>query len=716
MEHHHPLHNCRWIAGTKECQSPILLRKFTAEKPLSATLHITGLGYFYAEINGNAVSDHYFQPVVSEYGPRDLSVFQYPLFDKLCYRIYYCTYDVTSFVKGGENSLSIQLGNGWYRQPERVSEGPMTYGDQLKAIYCLELTYPDRVVRICSDGSETWVESNILYNNLFLGEVHDLGHTSVAEQPVELLPEDTVPLVPQIGPPDRLARTLSPTLISERDGLHIYDAGENISGIVRLTATGRPGEKITLEFAENLAADGSLDFRSAGSGTICTGGKPQIQRDICICGEDTLVFEPKFCWHAFRYFSVEGPGTDPQVLVIHSDAPQTAAFESDSEGLNFLFDAFIRTQHNNMHGSIPSDCPHRERLGYTGDGQVAAAATMMTLDCRDFYRKWIRDILDTQDTVSGHVQHTAPLGGGGGGPVGWGGAIVIVPYRYFKQYGETDLVEPLWEPIQKWIGYMQTRMDDHLITREEPKGWCLGDWVTLEPIQIPEPLVNTCLFIKCLDMLVELAPVIGRQKEIPQLEALQSRCRAAVEKAYFDPATGHFFGGIQGADAYGLYAGLGDGRTKQLLIDKYDALGHFDTGFIGTDVLLEVLFRLGAADTAFKLLSGEEMGSFLYMKRHGATTIWERWDGLESHDHPMFGGCLRHLYEGFLGIRQAYGTGGYSSVTVEPQMPEGLGYIHGKLTTPAGEIQVTLRREQGQVAKTVAIAGKEAHNDLFTSL
>ena len=703
MEHPHPLSGCRWITAAKACQSPIFFRRFTVENPLSATLHITGLGYFHAKLNGKAVSDHYFQPVVSEYGPRDLSKFRYPLFDRFTYRIYYCSYDVTSLVKEGCNELSIQLGNGWYRQTERVDEGPMSYGDTLKAIYCLELSYPDRMERICSDGSETWVESSILYNNLFLGEVHDFGHIPGQEQAVELLPDEAAPLVPQIGPPDRVVRTLSPALVSEKDGIRIYDAGENISGVVRLTASGKPGEKITLQFAENMAEDGALDLRSTGSSCICASGRRQIQEDVCICGLEPSVFEPKFCWHGFRYFSLEGPGTDPQVLVIHSDTPVTAEFDSDSEGLNFLFDAFIRTQHNNMHGSIPSDCPHRERLGYTGDGQVAAAAAMMTLDCREFYRKWMRDILDTQDTVTGHVQHTAPFGGGGGGPVGWGGAIVVVPYRYFKQYGDTSLLEDSWEPIQKWIGYLQTRMDDSLITREEPQGWCLGDWVTLEPISLPEPFVNTCLFVRCLDMLMETAPLLGRQEDIPNLAALQHKCRASLEKAYFDPATGHFFGGIQGADAYGIYAGLGDDRTKQLLIDKYDALAHFDTGFIGTDVLLEVLFRLGAADTAYKLLSSEEMGSFLYMKRHGATTIWERWDGLESHNHPMFGDCVRHLFEGFLGIRQAYGTGGYCNVTVAPQMPEDLGYISGSLQTPGGTIQVSLHRKNGQIVKNIQL-------------
>jgi len=389
------------------------------------------------------------------------------------------------------------------------------------------------------------------------------------------------------------------------------------------------------------------------------------------------------------------------VLVIHSDVEVTAGFDSDSEGLNFLFDAFLRTQKNNMHGSIPSDCPHRERLGYTGDGQIAAAAAMMTLDSKDFYRKWMQDILDTQDTVTGHVQHTAPLGGGGGGPVGWGGAIAVVPYRFFKQYGDTELLRLSWEPIKKWIGYLQTRMDKYLITREEPRGWCLGDWATLEPTVIPEPLVNTCLFIRILDMLVETAPAVGQERDVSFFEALQQSCRAAVADAYFDAATGQFCGGVQGADAYGLYAGLGDERTAKALVRRHEELGHFDTGFIGTDVLLEVLFSLKEADLAFRLLSSEDMGSFLYMKRHGATTIWEHWDGSESHNHPMFGGCVRHLFEGFLGIRQAYGTGGYISVTPKPWLPTGLNHIAGSLLTPAGLIRVALRRENGQVLQDI---------------
>ena len=241
-------------------------------------------------------------------------------------------------------------------------------------------------------------------------------------------------------------------------------------------------------------------------------------------------------------------------------------------------------------------------------------------------------------------------------------------------------------------------MDAGLILREEEKGWCLGDWVTLEPIQLPEPFVNTCLFIRYLDMLAEVAPLIGKEKCVSSFQNLQHQCRKAIHGHYFDEITGHFCGGIQGADAYGLHAGLGDDRTKKLLVERYDALGHFDTGFIGTDVLLEELFRLDAHETAYKLLGSEEMGSFLYMKRHGATTLWERWDGKESHCHPMFGGCVRHLFEGFLGIRQAYGTGGYTDVTVAPQLPADVDFMEGSFPTDKGMVIVSLRRENGNIA------------------
>ena len=271
----HPLRGCRWIAASRPCQSPVIRRRFSCGKPLWASVSVTGLGYFDARINGLPLSGHCFQPVTSEYGPRDLTKLSFSLYDRLTFRVYYCTYDVSALLREGENELSIQLGNGFYRQDQRLNEGRVSYGDTLKAIYCLTLGYGDRVERICSDGSEVWQDSRIRFNNLYLGEVHDLSFVPGPEEKVTVLPDAQAELSPQTGAPDREIRTLKPVLLSERDGLRIYDAGENVSGLVRLRVKGGQGQWVILRFAENLTEDGALDFESAGLRNIMSSGVPQ---------------------------------------------------------------------------------------------------------------------------------------------------------------------------------------------------------------------------------------------------------------------------------------------------------------------------------------------------------------------------------------------------------------------------------------------------------
>lgn len=681
----HPLENAKWITCGDEVSSPIIKRTFGAAAVKSATLFVTGLGYFEARVNGQLLHEEKFLPVVSDYEPRDLSKFYYPLHDVVTNRVYFYEFDVTDKINDGENELSVQLGGGFYRQNERNGERT-GYKGEMKAIYSLCIEAEDGTVTINSDGSETWESSEIIYNNLYIGEVHDpdapktSGKVQVTDTQTELSPA--------IGTPDRVIRTIEPVLLGTVNGKKIYDAGENISGIVRVTTSASVGEIIKLHFAEELAEDGSLDFTSTGTHCKVASGGPQIMRDVFVADGNPRTFEPKFVWHAFRYFEVEGEIENAEVLVIHSDVDVTGEFSSSSEGLNFIYDAFIRTQLNNMHGSIPSDCPHRERLGYTGDGQVCAPAVMMTMDTREFYRKWIRDILDSQCKVTGHVGHTAPLMGGGGGPGGWGSAIVFVPYAFYREFGELDVLAECYEPMRRYMEYLATRCENDIIVREEEKGWCLGDWCTLEKTVIPESYVNTCYFVKMLATLCEIAHALGRDGDIPAYEEKISVLKEAVKREFFDDETGEYCRGIQGASAYAVWAGLAGAQTAALVAEKYESLGHFDTGFLGTDILLEVLFDYGYADTALKLLESEELGSFLYMKKHGATTIWEQWDGIYSHNHPMFGACVRHFYTRLLGI----GREG-ANVAICPQIPKKLSFVRGSLSTPYGKISLEAKRE-----------------------
>lgn len=672
------LDNAKWVAPDKMAASPIITRKFHAKSDECASITLTGLGYFEARLNGQKLGDAVLSPNPTDYEERHFTKITYPCRDSFTHRIYYKTFDLCKMLKDGENTLEIQLGGGWYVQNERIAEGELAFSDRCKCIYSID--FGDR--KIDSDGSETWRQSEIVYSNIFIGEIIDPSQKG-EERNVIVLDKTKSTLCPEMGTPDKLIRTIIPKKIG--DGL--YDVGENISGFVRVKAKVGYVGKTVLRFAENIS-DGELDLRSTGYRYITASGKNQTMTDTFVCDGSARSYEPKFIWHCFRYFDIQGEFESVEVVVVHSDVPVTSYFESDSEGCNFLYDAYIRTELDNMHGSFPSDCPHRERLGYTGDGQITAPGAMLMLDSKEFYRKWIRDILDSQGPETGHVQHTAPFMGGGGGPGGWGCAVVIVPYHYWKTFGDVDLICESYPHMKKWIEYLKVHSTNSLVTSEEEGGWCLGDWCTLEKCTLPEPLVNSYYLITSLRMMREMAKKLGESFEYDQLEA---DTLSAVRETYF---SGEYDKG-QGRMVYGAALGI---VSCDECAEYYDNLGHFDTGFLATDILCELLFKSGHADTFGKLMEYDGLGSYLYMKRHGATTIWEAWQGWSSHCHPMFGGPARQLFTGILGIRPV--GEGFEDYEIKPQLPKNMNYAKGFVTTPRGRLSVEVRRNGENIEVT----------------
>lgn len=685
------LKNCVWIGAEKEIVSPVFLRRFNIDNVTKAHLIVTGLGYFEARINDNAVTDYMYLPVVSDYEPRDLTLCAHKnTVGTTTNRTYYYNFDITDLLKTGENILSIQLGNGFYRQDERIAEGNMSFSDTLKCIYKIVVETKSNIIEFCSDGSETYIDSPIRFSNLYLGETVDYTTKLQAEKTVIVFPPLKTILSEAIGTPDKVIRTINPTKIAEIGSKQIFDAKENITGVVTVKTTANAGSTITLRFAENINDDMSLNFTSSiASYPTTKSGEPQIMKDIFISDGTPRTFEPKFTWHGFRYFEIEGEFDEVKVKVIHADTPVTSTFVSNHDGMNFLYDAFLRTQLDNMHGSIPSDCPHRERLGYTGDGQLVAPTAMMLLDSKEFYKKWIQDILDCQDT-DGHVRHTAPFMGGGGGPGGWGSAIVIVPYSYYKQYGDTDIIKYCYDRMKLWIKYLLSHQENGLVTSEDPGGWCLGDWASLEKMEIPEPYVNSCYFVKNLLLLEEMAALIGKTEDIPYYQSIRAITEKAIIDTYYDAKTEHFANGGQGADAFAVWCGLAGSKTAEKLAKRYMELQYFDTGFLCTDILCEVLCDHGYTDVFLSLLEEDKLGTFLYMKQNGATTIWEYFVGKCSHNHPMFGACTRQLFKSVLGIRQREGTAGYNDVIITPIKTTRALQVSGSINTPNGIISVSI--------------------------
>ena len=686
-----------WICGGAGCEAPLFRRSFwldRTERFQSARLEICGLGYFLFYINGKRISDQELMPAMTNYASVLGCETTYPVWEeRSAHRCRYLSFDLLPYLKAGENVLAVRLGNGWYHQTERIAEGKFVFG--LPKLW-FELTLTD------ADGRQEWIESDrqtlwhpggLLKNNLFLGEVRDLrkepegwqdpGTDLSGWKPAQPVHAPETLLEEQTCPPDRVIRKLYPILIGEHDGRKIYDCRENIAGRVVLSCLGKKGECITVRHAEELAADGTLDFESAG-------GSDQLQQDHYICDGRIQTLHPLFCWHGFRYFETEGPCEVLCAEVIHTDVAVTSSFSCSDPVLNWLYEAYIRTQLDNYHGCIPSDCPHRERLGYTGDGQLTAETAMLLLDTKELYRKWYQDILDSQGAETGHIPHTAPFLGGGGGPGGWGCAVYQVPLAWAKIYGDDSLLVQGYDAILRWFDYMDAHSEKGLVVREEEGGWCLGDWcfpASEEKEQLPEAFINTFYYLHGLQEMMQISEKMNNKLPIRFAER-EKNVKNAFLDAYFDPETGDFCEGRAAGNAYGLALGLGDERTKKHLVEKYEALGRFDTGIFGTSMLLDQLFSIGAGDLAVRLLTNDsEAASFAHMKRNGATTLWERWDGRESHNHPMFGACVRLLFTEILGIRMTPSPQPPVVIPTQPDVTappaQALKPLNGELQPPA---------------------------------
>lgn len=637
-----------WISFENEYEAVIAKKDFTFKPDgKKVFLKIAVLGFSEIYINGKSVSDRLFSPAWSNYRERDLTRFNYPIFDRLTHRIYYELFDITDLLKEGENTLVLHIGGGWYCQHESKNEGVSPYGE-LSA--CFEI-YSENGVISKSDSSVLYLKSFVTRANIYFGEIQDmrLGNydfsspdnlkgsfksAKTAAAPHALLRE-------QKCPHDRVIRTIKPRCIFRRGDFAVYDIGENIAGfpVVRFLPSAHKDERALLRFGEELTSDGAVDFDSAG-------GAFRAQREEYIydgkCGE----LCQHFTWHGARYFDVLGNVEITEYKVAHTDIKQIVDFKSSDPVLEWIFNAFVRTQLNNIHCCVPSDCPHRERLGYTGDGQLLTRAVMTCFDAKELYLKWLDDISDSQDIFTGHVEHTAPFYGGGGGPGGWGGAAVFVPYSFYEFYGDKDVLKKYYPNMLLYLDYMEAHSENGLVTSEEKEGWCLGDWCAPKNKNLlPEPLVNTYFYIKALLCVQKTEEILGIENETAK--ARLSLAKEAFKNAYFDEKSGTVFGSLQAADAFGIDVGIKNEKTLPAIIARYESLGEFDTGIFGTYLLIKVLCESGNTTLAKKLLTNKSENSFYNMMSHGATTLWENWDGAASHSHPMFGAVTELIVKYF---------------------------------------------------------------------
>ncbi len=673
-----------WLGAPAGKPCGILRRRFRLDGVAPTKLRIAGLGYFHAYLNGVRISDDLFLPLATDYCPRE----NYPTGETLTgHRLYVPEYDVTALLRPGENVLTIHFGGGWYTWSKN------RYGEAC-VIWRLS-----GGVELCSSAEDRMGESFVSSTHFTQGEVHDYAAVSTDALGADFddrawpnaLPVDgpETDYLVSACPPDRVCETVAPIAL----GGGRYDCGKNLTGYPVLRLTASAGETVTVTFAEERLASGELDpnYIHRQTLTLVSDGKTRTVR-------------PAFTWYGFRHFDVVGGAEVLCVEHIHTDVAQTGRFESDCALLNWLHDTFVHTQLTNMHGGLPSDCPHLERRGYTGDGQLVCHAAMTVLDGRDFYAKWIADIGDCQDIHTGHVQYTAPYVKSGGGPGGWGCAIVEVPYQFYRHYGETDPLARYYPQMRRYFDYLDAHSYGDLVIADKEGEWCLGDWCPPMQVVLPAPFVNTYFYVKSLGRMIEIARLCGHEADIPGYEAKREACKSAMMACYFNKWDGNFVGMLQGANAFAVDIGLGDARTYPNLVAYYEKLGHLDTGIFGTDLVIRTLFEHGDGQLATRLLCATDIHSFAGMRARGATTLHEYWPQSlrdRSHNHPMFGAVVAYLYDYLLGIRAE--TAGYGEIVIAPCLVDEIGRLSGARALPRGEVAVAYTKTDDAVEFCVTV-------------
>jgi len=668
-----------FVKPDETCTAPIFRGEFISDGQTKSEITVCGLGVFRLYINGKKVSDDIFAPVTSFYHEYDNCPAYVKYGEKMDSRIYCMKYDITPYIEEGKNTVCAEVGPTWYS----------IYYDS--CILCYKIECGEDV--FYSDTSVKWHDSPVTYFHFNRGEKQD--YTAYNFDNRYFLPdfdaldwENTIEaVIPETEyyiqncPNDKIIRSLECKKIFETDTYEVYDSGENITGWFVFKCSEK-GRKINVTVSEEIDEKGDLHEKWIHN-----------QEAEFICDGTDREYHLMFTWQAFRYIRIDKGAELLRVDVIHTDVKRIADFKCENKVLNGIFDNYVRTQLCNMHMGIPSDCPHLERRGYTGDGQLVCQDAMLTLDAKEFYLKWMEDIADGQDKISGHVQYTAPYIESGGGPGGWGCAIAEVPYTFYKMYGDSEPFKKYFDNILHYFDYLDAHSENGLVVSDQPGQWCLGDWCAPQDKHgsrptVPEPFVNMYFYVRTLDRMLEMCDIVGRGEEKERLSTIRKEKAEIIVKNFFDEKTGDFAENCNSANAFAVDIGLGDERTLANLVEAVRTK-PLDTGIFGTDLVPKVLFANGYFDEAVKFLSGEEYPSFGFMLRNNATTLWEEWKNPRSMSHPMFGSVVKYLFYYILGVRRAENCG-FDSVIIEPKTNAVTGDASGYITTEKGEIHISV--------------------------
>jgi len=682
-----------------------LRKQFSLEKSIKqATVYASALGNYELHINGQRVGDAYFTPGWTDYNVR----------------VYYNTFDVTSLLRKGFNVIGGVLADGWYSGHIGWMHIRDHYGKDPRFMAQLHVDYADGTSEtLVTDKTWTAATGPILEGDFLMGETYDARQEmpgwSTADfdgsqwQPVDVT--ETIAAAIEAYPSVlvRQFQQIKPVSIAEPEpGAYVYDMGTNFAGFVRLkVANATPGQKIVLRFVERLNPDGTI---------YTTNLRGARATDTYICkGKGTEVWQPRFTFHGFQYVEVTGfpgkPSLDTILGVeLTSDTPVVGSFECSDKLANTLYRNICQTQRANFI-DIPTDCPQRdERLGWMGDAQIYVRTATYNADVSAFFTKWLVDVEDAQ-LENGAFSDVSPRKvATGGGTAAWGDAGVICPWTIYKVYGDTRTLAEHYDSMQKWIDYCKGTSQGLLRPAE---GY--GDWLSIQA-DTPKDVLATAYFARSTKLVAEVAAVLGKKDDAQKYEQLFEDIRQAFNDAYV-AEDGRIKGDTQTVYVLALAFDLlpkekRETATKYLVDNIRDRNWRLSTGFVGTKDLMTTLTRFGATDVAYHLFHNESFPSWGFSIRHGATSIWERWDGwtpengfqdpgMNSFAHYSFGAVAEWMFKTIAGIDTEGNA--YQRIIIHPQPGGRISWAKASYNSIQGRISTDWKVRDGEFSLDVTI-------------
>ena len=688
-----PVVTPQFITAPKPAPSMLFRKAFTAKGNIrKATIKASAQGLYELRLNGQKVGDEFFTPGWTSYN----------------YRIQCQEYDITSQIKKGHNAIGIILGNGWFRSRMARVRRKWIYGETIGTYALLTITYKNgKTLTIATDSTWKTAPSPITQTDIYDGERYDArlwqkGWDTASFDDrqwknAKVIEKGTDRLIKQEGKPVRCLQELKPVrAFTTPKGEQVYDFGQNMTGWVNFRLKGAEGDSIVLRFAEVLDEKGN--FYTANLRTA------KAMDTYVFRGDSIEEHHPRFTFFGFRYVKVEGyphpiPDGSLTAQVISSGLKPTGTFECSDSLVNKLVSNTRWSMIDNFL-DIPTDCPQRdERLGWTADAQVFLPTANYLANVNAFYMKWMHDMILDQSPEGG-VPCVIPNLRPSYGSSGWDDAITVIPMTLYKVYGNKDLLKEAYPAMKKWIGYMHEKAGKRLLY----KGGRFGDWFAYTSNSGDYPgattdksLVGTAYFAYSTWLTAEAAKILGLENEAKEYSELFEEIKKAFNEEFVSP-NGRIDSNTQTAYSLALAFNLlpyslRDQAAARLAEDVRQR-GHITTGFIGTPLICKVLTQYGYIDEAYMLLLNKKYPSWLYPITKGATTCWERWDGIEpdgtvgkhSFNHYAFGAVTEWLFSMVAGISQSDTSVAYSDIIIAPHPSKKLSWVKSTYRSVKGLI------------------------------